>query len=188
MAILKFLPHIILYKVIFYTFILMLTLHLYFLPCFLLKRVLHPMWPYGALFRTSKSQNMQTLGACRKEIPCKFGWWLFTALRYDHNLSHATKGVCKGICLTPKIRLTSLYCFHLVLHSHAIVSSPFLVVFYENKNHFIFIVSDFCLECEAGTQCPNQGMNDTMPCPAGFYCLNGTVNDGIACPIGKFVL
>ena len=138
MAILKFLPHIILYKNIFYTFILMLTVHLYFLPCFLLKRVLHPMWPYGALFRTSKSQNMQTLGACRKEIPCKFGWWLFTALRYDHNLSHDTKRVCKGICLTPKIRFTSLYCFHLVLHSHAIVSSPFLVVFYENKKKLYF--------------------------------------------------
>lgn len=43
-----------------------------------------------------------------------------------------------------------------------------------------------CLDCPAGTTCPNSGMNDTLPCPAGHYCLNGTSNDGINCPIGKY--
>ena len=77
----------------------------------------------------------------------------------------------------------TLFCTHMPL-----LVPLSLLFFTKIKKNFTFIVSDFCLECEAGTQCPNQGMNDTMPCPAGFYCLNGTVNDGIACPIGKFVL
>jgi len=34
-----------------------------------------------------------------EKMPREFGWGLFTACRYDYNLSHNTKSVCEGICL-----------------------------------------------------------------------------------------
>ena len=43
-----------------------------------------------------------------------------------------------------------------------------------------------CLVCEAGTSCPMNGMNTTLPCPTGHYCLNGTSDDGVPCPTGTY--
>ena len=36
----------------------------------------------------------------QKKMPREFGWRMFTAFRYEHNLSHDTKEVCEGICLS----------------------------------------------------------------------------------------
>ena len=43
-----------------------------------------------------------------------------------------------------------------------------------------------CVDCPAGSYCPETSNGTAIPCPAGFYCVAG-VTQPTACGVGKYV-